>query len=81
MDDLRNLKGMDAYKSISITNDYTLNERLLIKEFHEKTKRKNASEEDSNYIWRTKGSPKNGLSIIRIRKANFQNPTSQPQQH
>ena len=34
LNNLRNLKDKTLYKGISITPDYTQNERLLVKEFH-----------------------------------------------
>ena len=76
---LRNLKDKSSYKGISITDDYTLNERLLIKEFTEQAKIKNTQEETnkSNIIWRVRGSPKNGLIIKKFTKANSDVPPQQ----
>ena len=33
LNNLRNLKGNDLYKSISVKEDFTFNERLIIREF------------------------------------------------
>ena len=69
---LTNLKGKPSYKGISITEDYTYNERILIREFAEQAKLKNAEEDKnkSNIVWRVRGTPKNGLVIKRFTKAN-----------
>ena len=48
----------------------TLNESMMIKEFVKKAKEENAREpRDTKYIWRVRGSPKNGLTIRRFKKA------------
>ena len=67
---LRHLKGKTIYKSISITADYTYSERQLIKDYRERANIKNDFEEDKDYIWRVRGTPKNGLFLKRINKAN-----------
>ena len=67
---LRHLKGKTIYKSISITADYTYSERQLINDYRERANIKNDLEEDKNYIWRVRGTPKNGLFLKRINKAN-----------
>ena len=64
---LGNLKDIDEYIGISITADYTQSERRLIKEKAVEVKAKNEKEpENSGYIWKLRGSPKNGLSIRRV---------------
>ena len=72
LNNLRNLKGKEQYKGVSVTPDYTQNERILVKEFYEKAKLRNAEEEsnETNYIWRVRGTLKNGLSLKRFSKAN-----------
>ena len=67
---LRLLKGKTIYKSISITADYTYSERQLIKDYRERANIKNDFEEDKDYIWRVRGTPKNGLFLKRVNKAN-----------
>ena len=47
MSNLRNLKGKMLYKGMSITNDYPMSERQMIKEFAIKADEKNASEEEN----------------------------------
>ena len=70
MNNLPNLKGKPDFKGISIKEDLTLNERMMIKEFVNKAKEENAKEpSDTKYIWRVRGSPKNGLTIRRFKKA------------
>ena len=69
LNNLRNLKGNDLYKSISVKEDFTFNERLIIREFTKKANEENEKESaDSNYIWRVRGSPKNGLTLKRFIK-------------
>jgi len=70
LDNLRNLKGKSLYKGVSVTPDYTQHERMLVKEFYEKAKLKTVEEEsnETNYIWRVRGTPKNGLSLKRLIK-------------
>ena len=70
LNNLRHLKGKTLYKSISITADYTYSERQLIKDYRERANIKNDLEEDKDYIWHVRGTPKNGLFLKRINKAN-----------
>ena len=44
MTNLKNPKGIDKYKGISITNDYTLTQRKIIKEWIQKAKESNEKE-------------------------------------
>ena len=68
---LKHLKGKTLYKSINITADYTYSERQLISDFREKANIKNDIEEDKeNFIWRVRGTPKNGLFLKRLNKVN-----------
>ena len=66
---LTKLKGQENYKGVSVTEDYTVAERKLLTEWREKAKAKNAEEgQASKYIWRVRGTPKNGLSLKRFMK-------------
>ena len=65
---LRHLKGKPEFDSIHITEDFTFNERKLIKEFSDLAKEKSSQEEDPNYIFRVRGNPKNGLFLKKMRK-------------
>jgi len=63
------LKGNNLYKGIHITDDYTFNERKLIRDFNQQAKEKTSKEEDQNSIWRVRGSPKNGLFLKKFMKS------------
>ena len=71
---LKNLKGKNDYIGISIKEDYTSNERKLIKQFSERAETKNKEEEEknSNIFWRVRGTPKNGLHLKWFTKAKQQ---------
>ena len=69
MQNLTKLKDQANYKGMSVTEDYTVTERKLLAEWREKARTKNAEEKEaSNYIWRVRGTPKNGLSLKRFMK-------------
>ena len=69
MNNLRNLKGNAMYTGISITDDYTMSERTMIKEYANRAKEENTNEpENSKYVWRVRGTPKNGLTIKKLMK-------------
>ena len=69
MANLTKLKGKVNYAKISITEDFSLKERALIKEWSTKAKEANAKEEEnSNIIWRVRGSPKNRLFLKKFNK-------------
>ena len=66
---LRYLKGKDKFIGISVKEDYTFNERLIIAEVAKQAREKNSKEEnDSAYIWRVRGNTKNGWSAKRLKK-------------
>ena len=55
---LKALKGVDKYQKVSISDDFTIAERELIKVWAKKAKEKNEVEPpDSNIIWRVRGNP------------------------
>ena len=63
------------FKGISITPDYTYSERMLIKEYHEQAKAKNDQEgDDCTFVWRVRGTPKNGLILKKLNKDKPGNP-------
>lgn len=68
LNNLSNLKGKEKYKGISIKEDYTFNERQLIKEYVNQAKAQNLIEAEKNtgIIWRVRGSPKNGLVLKKF---------------
>ena len=59
MANLKELKGREQYKGVSITDDHTIKERNTLREWVKKAKK--ASEEeptDSQYEWKARGTPK-----------------------
>ena len=67
MSNLKFLKGTEDYfGKIRITDDYTRNERDMIRDMVNKAEAK--SEEDPNNTYRVRGDPKNGLRLIRVPK-------------
>ena len=68
MENLKNLKGNQDYKGISIKEDYTMSERQLIKEYIEQAKALNAKEtaKETTNIYKVRGTPKNGLFLKRF---------------
>ena len=70
MKNLANLKGKSTYKGISITEDFTVFERGLIKEWANKAKERTKEENDSGFVWRVRGSPFKGLYLKKIKKNN-----------
>ena len=69
MKGLANLKGKPMYEGISVTEDYTLSERSIIKKWAQKAKERNAKEpSDSNIIWRIKGHPSKGIYLKKTEK-------------
>ena len=69
MENLRELKGQERFRGMSITDDYTLAKRQMIKMYSEKAKENNNKETpNSPYVWRVRGSPKNGLRLKKFPK-------------
>ena len=69
MSSLAKLKNAtEKFKKISITDDYTFGERQTIKNKVTEARNKTESEGEGNYIWRVRGSPKNGLRLVRFTK-------------
>ena len=56
----------EKFKNISITEDYTIEERQVIKNKVEEAKTKIEAEDGGNHIWKVRGSPKNGLLLIKF---------------
>ena len=68
MSRLSNLKkAEEKFNRISITDDYTIQEREEIQRFVAEAKRKNANETE-NFFWRVRGSPKTGLELRKVPK-------------
>ena len=69
LSNLGNLKDIPEYKTISVTEDYTITGRRMIKDWSDKAKEKNKNESpDSKFVWRVRGNPKNGLRLKRFLK-------------
>ena len=56
--------GPDTFKKISVTDDYTQEERKEIKRWIEEAKARSRNE--CNYVWKIRGSPNKNLRLIRI---------------
>ena len=66
---LNKLKGKEKYNGISITDDHSIADRKIIKEWAEKATAANANEPpESLYEWKVRGSPKNGMQLKKFRK-------------
>jgi len=66
---LRNLsilKGKNEFKGISITEDLTLTERSVLKEWANKAKDLNL--DDPDFVWRVRGDSKNGYRLKKFTK-------------
>ena len=64
---LVNLKNAEeTYRSLSVRDDHTTEERELIKEWVKKAEEKNKQENTEQ--WKVRGSPKNGLRLVKITK-------------
>jgi len=61
---LRNAE--DKYRQISIKEDYTFEEREMVRNWKKKVDERNKAENSSE--WRLRGDPKNGLRIVKINK-------------
>ena len=71
MSNLRNLKDQTEYSKISITDDYTLNERKMIRDKVVEAKEENIKlGEDSEFINVVRGTPKNGLYLKKVKRNN-----------
>ena len=69
---LVHLKDAEEFRGISITEDYTIAEREMIRTLSLETKQKNEMEpKDSSIIWKLRGTPKNGLTIKKFHKQNL----------
>jgi hypothetical protein len=65
MSSLNKLKNADeSFRGISVRDDYTLEERQLIKAMADEAKRKNDT--DNVTYWKVRGTPKNGLRVVKI---------------
>jgi len=69
LENLSNLKNNVTYRGISVTEDYILTERELIKDFVEQAKTQNSQlPPDASYQIKVRGTPKNGLCLKQVKK-------------
>ena len=69
MSRLSNLKNAEnKYRSTSVRDDYTYEERQLVKKFNEQARSMNTKENPTNFSYKVRGDPKNGLRIVRVTK-------------
>ena len=67
MSRLVNLKNADdRYRKVSVRDDYSIDERNLIKQWSDKAAAKNQAENTTEY--KVRGNPKNGLRLVRVTK-------------
>ena len=67
MSRLVNLKNAeDVYRNLSVRDDYTLEERDMVREWVRKAAEKN--QEENTQAWKVRGTPKNGLRLAKIAK-------------
>ena len=67
MSRLSNLKNAEPiYRSVSVRDDYTIEERELVREWVKKAEDKN--KEYNTQVWKVRGTPKNGLRLAKITK-------------
>ena len=72
MSRLVNLKeAEDKYRKISVKDDYTLQERLLVKQYLKEADEKNKAGNTDK--WKVRGNPKNGLRVVEINKTTPKN--------
>ena len=63
---LKELKQHDKYSNMSITDDMTRMERDLVKEWKKKANERNQRERNKDYVWRVRGSSREGLYLKKI---------------
>ena len=64
---LSNLKNAEEkYKKVSVKDDYTLEEREIIKEWQTMANERNKAENTQQ--WKCRGNPKNGMRLVKIKK-------------
>lgn len=71
MSNLRNLKDVTKYAGLSITDDYTLAEREMIRNYRQKAKVLNEQNPDAETVVRVRGCPKNGLFLKKLKKTTL----------
>ena len=81
MSNLGSLRDNEKFGGLSITEDYTVAERECIRSQVKEANEMNAKEPiDSEYIWKVRGSPKNGIRIMKLKKRKTTNKKQQSQE-
>ncbi|MEO0684650.1 MAG: hypothetical protein AAFY76_06270 [Cyanobacteria bacterium J06649_11] len=62
---LRNLTRLKG-QFIKITEDFTKQERISVREWQDKASKKNETEQNKTYKWRVRGSPRSGLYLKKV---------------
>ena len=63
---LSNLKNADEqYKRVSVKDDYSVEERGIIREWQAKADERN--KEENTQSWKCRGNPKNGMRLVKIK--------------
>ena len=61
------LKNFKRNVNLSVTNDYTLDERKIIRNCVEEAKKRNMKGVKS-FLWKVQGTPREGMRIVKINK-------------
>ena len=69
---LPNLKNADEFRRIHVTEDYSVDERSAIRKKVEQAAKKNRYEKDESVVWKVRGTPKNGLRLVKFTKLTNQ---------
>ena len=70
---LPNLKNADElFRRIHVTEDYSVDERSAIKKKVEQAAKRNQYEKDESVVWKVRGTPKNGLRLVKFTKLTNQ---------
>ena len=64
------LKYATNLEKVSITDDYTLEERRSIREMVDEGKRRNENDRKNgggnDYAWKLRGNPRRGMQLVRV---------------
>ena len=67
MQNLKGLKGSELeLGKFNVKEDYTLNERKQIRKYFDMAKEKNVKSNDPSRHWVVRGTPKNGIRLVRL---------------
>ena len=75
MSNLRKLKNAtDTCRRLSITDDYTFEDRQKVRKKVIEAKNKTEVGGDGKYVWKVRGTPKNGLELYMFTAKKQENP-------